>query len=61
MQQDDSLVNGQAQLMAAMVAANATAFQTNDTPGYTKCQLPAAVEATNHGFVGIVCSADEEL
>ena len=54
-------MNGQAQLMAAMVAANATAFQTNDTPGYTKCQLPAAVEATNHGFVGIVCSADEEL
>ena len=43
--------------MAAMARANASTFQTNDTPGYERCVKPATVEAASHGFVGLVCTA----
>ena len=32
------------QLLAALAAANATAFQTNETPGYTNCVDPKVVQ-----------------
>ena len=54
-----SLPQVKQQLLEAMADANRTAFQTNDTPGYTKCEAPAVVEARNRGFVGMVCAAGE--
>ena len=54
-----SLPQVKQQLLEALAAANRTAFQTNDTPGYTKCEAPAVVEARNRGFVGMVCTASE--
>ena len=54
-----SLPQVKQQLLEALAAANRTAFQTNDTPGYTKCEAPEVVEARNRGFVGMVCAAGE--
>ena len=54
-----SLPQVKQQLLEALAAANRTAFQTNDTPGYTKCEARAVVEARNRGFVGMVCAAGE--
>jgi hypothetical protein len=45
--------------MARLAKENATTYQTNDTPGYTKCRPSAVVEAENNGFVGIVCAKGE--
>jgi hypothetical protein len=47
------------QLLAAAKAAKETAFQTNETPGYTTCENATLVQERNHGFVGMVCAKDE--
>ncbi len=54
-----SLPQVKKQLLAAAEEAQKTAFQTNETPGYSNCENASAVEARNHGFVGIVCTKDE--
>ena len=38
------LPQGKQQLLAALAAANAPAFQTNETPGYTNCVDPKVVQ-----------------
>lgn len=53
-----SLPEVKKQLMAAAEEAKKTAFQTNETPGYTSCESATVVEERNHGFVGIVCKKE---
>ena len=45
-----------AHLLAKLSDANATTYQTNDTPGFENCRSPKEVEQENHGFVGMVCT-----
>lgn len=54
-----SLPQVKKQLLAAAEEAKKTAFQTNETPGYTNCENASSVQERNHGFVGIVCTKDE--
>ena len=49
------------QKLKAQLAKEAEgAYQTNDTPGYTKCENPAKVEADHQGFCFPPCTAGIE-
>ena len=53
-----SLPAVKANLTAALAESMASAYQTNDTPGYTNCVTDETYSAAHQNFLGPICEKD---